>query len=168
MITINEIKEEARKFRALLDNCDKANTNLVIDDFPVMSCKLSSMLLAYHFLTLWPELELKGITAATGRNNQITHYWLEIGEFVIDITGDQYNIIDAKKLNKAIVRTRPFSSVHVSNKKESHLYKLFKIQEKEPLTYGFPTIGKDFIEEMELAYHQLLSQENTHNVYSCS
>ncbi|MGV7960399.1 hypothetical protein QPK13_04525 [Photorhabdus tasmaniensis] len=159
MITINEIKEEAFKFRALLENCDKSNTNLVIDDFPVMSCKLSSMLLSYHFLKLWPELELIGVTAATGKNNQITHYWLEIGEFVIDITGDQYNIIDAKKLNKEIVKTRPFASVHVSHQKESCLYNLFKIQEKERLVYGFPTIGEDFIEEMELAYHQLLSQK---------
>ncbi|QBH97236.1 hypothetical protein EKN56_13020 [Limnobaculum zhutongyuii] len=158
MATFNEIKEEALKFRELLENCDKSKTKLVIDCFPVMSCKLSSMLLAYHFLKLWPQLELKGVMAATGKNNEITHYWLEIGEIVIDITGDQYNIISARELNKEIVRNRPFTSVHVSNKKESHLYKLFKIQEKELLVYGFPTIRESFIEKMELGYSQLLNQ----------
>ncbi|HBH8907343.1 TPA: hypothetical protein KX813_004853, partial [Escherichia coli] len=99
MPTINEIKVEAVKFRRLIESCDKKNTSLVIDCFPVMSCKLTSMLLSYHFLTLWPECELKGVSAATGKNSQITHYWLEIDNIVVDITGDQYNIINDKELN---------------------------------------------------------------------
>lgn len=49
MKTINEIRKEALKFRELLNNCDKSNTELVIDCFPIMNCKLSSMLVAYHF-----------------------------------------------------------------------------------------------------------------------
>lgn len=50
MKTINKIRKEALKFRELLNNCDKSNTELVIDCFPIMNCKLSSILLAYHFL----------------------------------------------------------------------------------------------------------------------
>jgi hypothetical protein len=156
--TINEIKEEAFKFRGLLEKCDKSNTKLVIDCFPIMSCKLSSMLLSCHFLELWPELEIKGVRAATGENDQITHYWLEIDEVVIDITGDQYNLIKDSELNKAIVKNRPFEAVHVSNKNDSHLYNLFKVRESESLKYGFPTMGEEFIEDMELDYKQLLNQ----------
>lgn len=95
--TINEIKEEAFKLRGLIDKCEKSNMKLVIDCFPIMSCKLSSMLLSYHFLEVWPQLEVKGVSAATGIGDQITHYWLEIDEVAIDITGDQYNFI--KKVN---------------------------------------------------------------------
>lgn len=91
MPTIDELKEEACKFREFIESCDKENTKLVIDCFPIMSCKLSSMLLSYHFLELWRDLEIKGISASTGKNGQITHYWLEINDVVIDITGDQYN-----------------------------------------------------------------------------
>ncbi|EKN4705331.1 hypothetical protein NFB71_04235 [Yersinia ruckeri] len=160
MLTINEIKKEAIKFRELIEKCDKDNTCLVIDSFPVMSCKLSSMLLSYHFLTLWPELELRGVSATTGKNSQISHYWLEINDFVIDITGDQYNLIDDIELNKKIIQSRPFPAVHVSHIKESYLYKLFKIREKECLACGFPTIRECFIEEMERGYSQLLNQEN--------
>lgn len=159
MLTINEIKEEACKFRKLLENCNKENTNLVIDCFPIMSCKFSSMLLSYHFLELCPSLEIKGISAATGKNNHITHYWLEINDIVIDITGDQYNLISDIELTKPIVRNRPFEPVHVSNKCESYLYNLFKVIESELLVHGFPTIGEDFIEDMELCYDQLLYQE---------
>lgn len=157
MLTIIEIKKEAVKIRELIENCDKENIELVIDCFPVMSCRLSSMLLSYHFLTLWPELEIKGVSAATGKNSQITHYWLEINDIAIDITGDQYNLIGDKELNKKIIQRRPFPAVHVSHKEDSYLYKLFKIKDEDLFVHGFPSIGDDHIEEMKLSYRLLLN-----------
>ena len=143
-------------FRERIEKCDKNQTPLVIDCFPIMSCKLSSMLLAYHFLTLWPESEITGISAATGRRQQITHYWLEINDIVIDITGDQYNLISDNELNKKIIAYRPFPAVHVISSKKSYLYTLFKVKETEKFTAGFPTIGEDFIEEMKFSYNKLM------------
>ena len=116
------------------------------------------MLLSYHFLELWPNLEIKGISATAGKNNHITHYWLEINDVVIDITGDQYNLINDGDLDELIVKNRPFEAVYVSQKSDSYLYKLFKIREVESLVYGFPTIGEDFIVDMEIGYDQLLNQ----------
>lgn len=104
LLTISEIKKEAVKIRELIENCDKENTSLVIDCFPIMSCKISSMLLSYHFLKLWPELVITGVSAATGKDDHITHYWIEIDDIVIDITCDQYNITDDKVLNKEIIK----------------------------------------------------------------
>lgn len=115
------------------------------------------MLLAYHFLKKWPNLELKGVSAATGKSEKITHYWLEIDDIVIDITGDQYNMIDDCELNKKIIKNSPFPSVHVEHITQSYLYNLFEIKEKEALILGFPNISTDFIEEMEIDYNQLLS-----------
>ena len=126
-----------------------------------MSCKLSSMLLAYHFLKKWPNLELKGVFAATGKNEEITHYWLEIDDIVIDITGDQYNMIDDSELNKKIIKNRPFPSVHVEHITQSYLYNLFRIKEKEALILGFPNIRTEFKEKMEIGYNQLLSSKAT-------
>ncbi len=156
MLTLNKIKNEATMFRERIEKCDKNQTPLVIDRFPVMSCKLSSMLLAYHFLTLWPESEITGISAATGRRQQITHYWLEINNIVIDITGDQYNLIPDNELNKKIIAYRPFPAIHVISSKKSYLYTLFKVQEIEKLTAGFPTIRDSFIEKMKLGYNKLM------------
>lgn len=157
MKTINEIRKEASKFRELLNNCDKSNTKLVIDCFPIMSCKLSSMLLAYHFLKKWPNLELKGVSAATGKSEEITYYWLEIDDIVIDITDDQYNMIDDYELNKKIIKNRPFPSVHVEHITQSYLYDLFETREKVTFTTGFPTVKSSFIERMEIGYNQLLN-----------
>jgi hypothetical protein len=64
-----------------------SKTYLVPDSFPVESCRLASMLLSFHFLKLWHELELKGVSGVTGKNDAITHYWLELDDIVIDITG---------------------------------------------------------------------------------
>ncbi|EIY2649050.1 hypothetical protein MMK76_004462 [Klebsiella aerogenes] len=156
MFTLRAAHEEASRFRELLEKCDPSTTYLIPHDFPVMSCRLCSMLLSFHFLQLWPELELMGVTGATGKNGAITHYWLEVGDYVIDITGDQYNIINASKLNEDIVRSRPFVPVHVAHRKDSYLYNLFRIQGKERLIFGFPTIGDDFVDEMECDYRQLV------------
>ncbi|WP_156294447.1 hypothetical protein [Serratia oryzae] len=160
MLTIAEIQKEATEFRKLIEICDKKNTSLVIDCFPVMSCKLSSMLLSYHLLKLCPELVIIGVSAATGKDDHITHYWLEINDIVIDITGDQYNIIDDKELNKKIINSRPFPAVHVAYKKDSYLCKIFKNREEEYLVSGFPTIKESFIEKMRRGYSQLLNNGN--------
>lgn len=46
--------------------------------------------------------------------------------------------------------------VHVAHRKDSYLYNLFRIQGKERLIFGFPTIGDDFVDEMECDYRQLV------------
>ncbi|EOI5773544.1 hypothetical protein ACTZFC_15205 [Cronobacter sakazakii] len=157
LLTITEIKDEAVKFRKLIEICDKKNTSLVIDCFPVRSCKLSSMLLSYHFLNLWPELVITGVSAATGKDDDITHYWLEINDIVVDITGDQYNLINDYELTNKIIKGRPFPSIHVSLNNESYLYNIFKIKETHSFVHGFPEIANDFIDEMAHGYNQLLS-----------
>ncbi|MCL6272293.1 hypothetical protein M3P05_20465, partial [Sansalvadorimonas sp. 2012CJ34-2] len=156
--TIQEIKCEAIIFRELIDKCDKEKTELIRSDFPVMSCKLSSMLLAFHFLKIWPDIKIIGISAAAKYYRNITHYWLEIDDLVIDITGDQYNILEDCHLNKSIISQRPFQKVHIANKNTSYLYKIFKVRESEIFVFGFPEIGDDFIEQMKLSHIQLLEQ----------
>lgn len=165
MLTIAKIQDEATMFRKLIEICDKKNTSLIVDSFPIMSCKLSSMLLSYHFLMLWPDLEIKGVSAATGKNDQITHYWLEINDIVIDITGDQYNLINDCELTNKIIKSRPFPSIHVSHNNESYLYNIFKIKETYLFVHGFPEIADDFIDEMAHGYSQLLNPQINYEVF---
>lgn len=157
MLTIYEIESEAINFRRLIEVCDKSNTCLVLTCFPIMSCKLTSMLLSYHFLALWPEIKIKGVSAATGKNDRITHYWIEINDIVVDITGDQYNLINDHELSNKIIKGRPFPPVHVLHKNESYLYNIFTTKETHSIAYGFPEIDGDFIDEMALGYEQLLN-----------
>lgn len=158
MPTNSEIRIEALKFRELIERCNAKNTDLILDCFPVMSCKLASMLLCYHFLNLWNQIEVIGVSGFTGTNNKVSHYWLEIGELVVDITGDQYNIIQDNELTSSIVNCRPFSAVHVGTKQESHLYRLFGVRKYESFVSGFPTVSRDFYEKMECDYSNVFQR----------
>lgn len=157
MSDINDVRVEVFRFRSLIEGCDKENIELVLECFPIMSCKLSSMLLAYHLLQVWPKIEIRGVGAAAGRNGQITHYWLEVDGLAVDITGDQYNLIDDGLLNHNIIANRPFSDVHVCPKGDSYLYRIFTVKNYEPFTFGFPTIADDFIFDMESSYEKIMS-----------
>ncbi|MFZ5000132.1 hypothetical protein ACOY5P_12225 [Enterobacter asburiae] len=156
MLTIAEIQDGATKFRKLIETRDKKNTCFVIDRFPIMSCRLSSMLLSYHFLKSCPELVITGVSTATGKHDHITHYWLEINDIIIDLTGNQYNIINDYELNNEIINSRPFPPIHVLHKDESNLNKTFKTKETHIFVHGFPEITDDFIDDDGSWYNQLL------------
>ncbi|AWF80222.1 hypothetical protein BTJ40_05025 [Microbulbifer sp. A4B17] len=162
MPNFREIEREASRLRSLLNSCDKTRIKLVTPDFPVMNCKLSSMLLAYHFLKLWPKVKIIGVGGVCkdrSGNETISHYWLEVDRYCVDITSDQYNILSTKELNDDIVYRRPYKSVRVSIKQHDLLYRLFRISYREEHTEGFPLIAEDFIENMELDYEQLFNQK---------
>lgn len=161
MPEFREIELEASRLRSLLNSCDKTCTELVTSDFPVMNCKLSSMLLAYHFLKLWPKTKITGVGGVCedrSGNESISHYWLEVGQYCVDITSDQYNILSEKELNGDIVQSRPYKPVRVGIKQHDLLYRLFRISYREEHTEGFPLTGEDFIASMDMGYEQLFNQ----------
>ncbi len=157
-ISLSNILREAVKFRSLIQSCNHEKVALVTESFPVMNCKLTSMLLVYHFLKLYPESEIKGIGGVRPKN-EITHYWIEIEGIVVDITGDQYNLIEDDELDSLLVALRPYSPIHVAKIEDSFLYDIFKISYVETFISGFPTICESFLEDLELSYAQLITSE---------
>ncbi|HAU8295495.1 TPA: hypothetical protein I7152_21725 [Vibrio vulnificus] len=160
-VTINQHKilREAIRFRQLIQSCAPEKTALVTDAFPVMNCKLTSMILVYHFLKLYPNLEIRGIGGVRPENGLITHYWLEIDGIVVDITGDQYNLIDDNQLDDFLIALRPYSPIHVAKIEDSFLYDVFEISFVDCFTCGLPGIKESFVESLELSYSQLTSAE---------
>ena len=118
--------------------------------------------LAYHLFEIWPELVIYGICGFTNDragNETISHYWLEVEGLAIDITGDQYNLIDDVDLNSDIVGCRPFKPVCVAKIGKDVQYRLFDIVDRDRYVSGFPMVGEDFIELMKIGYSQLIGQE---------
>lgn len=157
MPTIDELKSESVKLRKLIESCDPSNMQLLFDGFPVMSCKVSSLLLAHHLLIIWPELKFKGVGGVAGKFQEITQYWLEVNNVIIDITSDQYNMLEDRELNDAIIQHRPFNKFNVESKDDSHLYQLFDLSYKNLFQKGFPTFAEDLIENIETDYASLVS-----------
>jgi hypothetical protein len=155
---VNDIVAEAEKIRRALELCDKETTPLVTKDFPAMNCKLSSLILTYHVLKKWPTMTVYGVSGvATDHygNDTISHYWLELQETSIDITADQYNIIEDKNLNTRIISSRPFNPVSTGRIGSLPNYSLFKIINRDIYISGLPELAEDFLEKLHDTYEIL-------------
>lgn len=159
-ISKSEISREAIRVRKLIESCDPENTAMVISDFPIMSCKLSSLILVYHFLQLYPKVEIKGIGGVRPDSNLISHYWIEIEGFAVDITGDQYNLIDDDELDEVLIARRPFCPIHVVELDNSFLYDTFDVSYVDIFTTEIlANASESFIERLVLSYSQLIAIE---------
>ncbi|UQS91900.1 hypothetical protein M5C90_11965 [Pseudomonas chlororaphis subsp. piscium] len=160
MPELNEIVAEAEKIRLALELCDKEKTPLVTADFPIMNCKLSSLIFTYHILKKWPTITVYGVYGVTTDhygNDTISHYWLELQEIAIDITADQYNIIEDKNLNTEIINSRPFNAVSTGRIGSLPNYSLFKIINRDTYISGLPELAEDFLENLHDSYEILAS-----------
>ncbi|WP_207283585.1 hypothetical protein [Pseudomonas sp. FW300-N2F2] len=158
MPDINDIVAEAEKIRRALELCDKETTPLITKDFPAMNCKLSSLILTYHILKKWPTITVYGVSGvATDHygNDTISHYWLEHQATAIDITADQYNIIEDKDLNTRIISNRPFNPVSSGRIGSLPNYSLFKITNRDIYISGLPELAEDFLEKLHNTYEIL-------------
>ena len=155
---INNVITEAKRFRLKLERSKKAGIRLVTEDFPVMSCKLSSLLFTYHVLQKWPSIVIYGINGRAinhDGNDVISHYWLEYKKTAIDLTADQYNIIEEKHLNNNIIRSRPFKSVSTGRIGSMKNYKLFNIAGRDTYIYDLPELAEDFLHDLHASYEAI-------------
>ncbi|MCY1299300.1 hypothetical protein D9M70_488230 [compost metagenome] len=123
-----------------------------------MNCKLSSLLFTYHALKKWPSIFIHGVVGiaiSRGGGSQITHYRLEYQEIAIDITEDQYNVIEDKYLNSEIINSRPFNSVTTGRIDSMQNYKLFNIDYRDTYVFGLPEMAEDFLHNLEASYETL-------------
>lgn len=155
---INEVIAEAKKFRLALERCKDEDIPFIIKGFPVMNCKLSSLLFIYHALKKWPSMTIYGVCGSAtdlDGNDTISHYWLEYQETAIDLTADQYNILEDAELNKKIIKYRPFKSVSTGRIGSMLNYKLFKIDRRDTYTHELPELAKDFLWELQISYERI-------------
>ncbi|MBL4831305.1 MAG: hypothetical protein JKY55_15640 [Aliivibrio sp.] len=150
MQNIESIEREAQKVRDTIEACDKNSQMMITESFPVMNCKLAAMLLAFHFLKKWNDIEIVCVSGIG--ENMVSHAWLEINGYVIDITGDQYNEIEDDQLNDDVLQYRPYPRVHVAKASQSYLSHLFRASERIILDSEFSNINEDFVELMENSY----------------
>jgi len=158
MLTIEQITIEAKKFRILLESNKNKDVPLLLDSFPIMSCKLTSLLFCYHILYKWKSETIYGVCGFAKNKNReetISHYWLEINDIVVDLTADQYNLIDDNELNKKILQSRPFKSIYIGKVGTTPQYKIFRIHNKDEYVYGLPTLSEDFIDNLKMSYKKL-------------
>lgn len=154
----DKVIAEAEQFRLKLELAKKANILLVTEDFPIMNCKLSSLLFAYHALQKWPSIVIYGVSGRAANHDgddTISHYWLEYQDIAIDLTSDQYNFIEETQLNREILISRPFKPVSTGRIDSMQNYKLFNIAYRDTYILGLPELAEDFIHDLHASYEAL-------------
>lgn len=93
---IEKITNEAKKAREVFDNYSSEISCIYFGSFPEGACGNSS-----DFLGYWLELiNIEGLEYVWGQNGDISHGWLEINGYIIDITGDQFSEIPPVYISK--------------------------------------------------------------------
>ncbi|MBS3906642.1 MAG: hypothetical protein KGZ49_06360 [Syntrophaceae bacterium] len=92
----DRIRELAERFREAIQKCDRTELPLSLADYPTGSCSDASMLLGTYF----KDNGIDGFILIKGKrgegNSLETHYWLEKGDMLVDITADQFQDINEK------------------------------------------------------------------------
>ena len=118
------------------------------------------MLFIYHLLKIWPEVTVFGVTGfseSDSGDESVSHVWVEVEGFLIDLTADQYNQIDDRYLNLDILSIRPYLPVYVDKIDNLFHYDIFFIKYRYEYDLSLSNIARDFIHDMELAYSQLMT-----------
>ena len=86
----DRVRELAVRFRKAILKCVRTELPLSLADFPTGSCADASMLLGTYF----KDNGINGFILIKGKrgegNSLETHYWLEKGDILVDITADQF------------------------------------------------------------------------------
>lgn len=89
-----KIRDLAVRFREAIQNCDRTELPLSLAEFPIGSCADASILLGTYF----KDNGINGFVLIKGKrgegNSLETHYWLEKGNMIVDITADQFQGIN--------------------------------------------------------------------------
>jgi len=87
VINIIKIKKEVKKFRRAINKCDKSKMPIVFKYFPHGSCEDTTLILGEYL----NQKKLGNYKCISGETEYgLTHAWLEIEDYVIDITSDQF------------------------------------------------------------------------------
>jgi len=155
MVNVQLLRREALIVRSAMESCDKGSSTILTQSFPIMNCKFASLLLAFHYFQLLDDTEIICVTGYG--ESSVSHVWLEIGEYLIDITGDQYNMIDDIELSEAVIKYRAFPKIHIEKAAQSYLPRIFERTERLILKQDFSGFKTSFVSKIKRSHSLLIS-----------
>jgi hypothetical protein len=103
-------------------------------------------------LKVWPEIEVYGVGSVAKHRSSVSHYWLEVVGYVIDLTGDQYNKLSGKDIGQVMLKHRPFPKVHVKEASRSFLNILFVEKYRDYFSNGLKELASDTVLNLDYSY----------------
>ena len=135
MLSESHLRTLATRVRLAIEQHLRANPDINLStnfinptrgSFPLDSCKATSHILGYVFVRL-EEANPAGLQYVWGQRGLETHGWLQSGEFIIDLTADQFD----DENRSVVVVQRDLSPWHDSFK--PHYWTPFSLRSTSPL-----------------------------------
>jgi len=153
------VATESEKIRELLESNNLTNLPIISAEFPRNTCKMVSILFCYHLYKIGYKNSLKCVFGRSKKRiGEVGHWWVELPDFLVDLTADQFNEINDSELSYKIKCHRPYDSVYCCVKDEAPHYKVFQIIKNEAFEFNIYELGEDYLEELEDTYNVLLTQ----------
>lgn len=83
------------------------------------------------------------------------HWWIESNGILVDITADQFNLIEDSALSYKIKSHRPYHRVYCLPKEEAPHHKVFKLVPKELWVWNEKSIGEIKLDVLRVIYRRL-------------
>ncbi|MEZ9524854.1 hypothetical protein [Enterovibrio norvegicus] len=150
------LSEEAQKVRNAIELIAGDHSHFFSDGFPINACKHASQIFCYHLGIMGFEEPLSVVFGVSKkRGGEVGHWWVESEDFLIDLTADQFNIIDDRDLSYKIREKRDYLSVYCCLVSKAPHYNVFSTIDKQKFTWDLSEISDEYIEHLELDYEKM-------------
>lgn len=124
---------------------------------PLNQCHHICNLFSVYLFAKYPHFKASLVLGHTDKRceNVAGHYWLEVGNTIVDMTMDQFNNGFDQGFSKLIRANSPYKKSYACAKEDSAHYKVFKSFERESLDYKLADFGRDTIDELEQNLREL-------------
>lgn len=152
------LRYESLKIRQMIEEKRSDDLPLFANTFPINACKQASLLYCHHLHKLGFDKPIKCVFGISKKRiDEVGHWWVETEGQIIDLTADQFNIIDSRDLSYKIKAKRPYSSVYCCPINKAPHHKVFTLITHEAFTYDINELATDFIDDLIGTYEHLLS-----------
>ncbi|MGR5465227.1 hypothetical protein ACPV5G_20015 [Photobacterium damselae] len=151
------IHDEAKWVRHKIEsNSNKSLYHPFGCDFPLDACKHASMLFCYHLTRKGytkPMFLVMGISKKRG--GEVSHWWVESDDILIDITADQFNLIDDSELSYKVKKNKFYLPVYCMPVIKAPHYKVFQPVPEERWMWKEVDIDESYLDKLSIFYKHL-------------
>ncbi|SUI78782.1 Uncharacterised protein [Shewanella putrefaciens] len=154
---MRDLLEEVTFIRQKIESITTVDKCFFSSDFPINACKHASMLLCYHLLKNGYNKALFLVFGVSKmRDGEVGHWWIESEENLIDITADQFNLIEDSALSYKIKKNRQYLPIYCCPVTQAPHRKIFTLIHKERRPWNEDDLCDIYLDELDTLYRSFI------------
>lgn len=154
---MRDLLEEVTFIRQKIESITAVNRCFFSSDFPINACKHASMLLCYHlFRNGYNKALFLVFGVSKMRDGEVGHWWIESEDNLIDITADQFNLIEDSALSYKIKKNRQYLPIYCCPVTQAPHRKIFTLIHKERRPWNEDDLCDIYLDELDTLYRSFM------------